>query len=237
MLVNRLHPLLLVALFLIFVGGCAQSGSGDDLPALLPMPTTERAVPLRAKSSLSAEIDALNPVVGRYPPKFNSDAQRARIYNHWSDLLADARAYQAAEGGSEASYSYLAELYRQGHNMDVLGSAEEAEENIEACIAAFPQSKPCHFSSIYFYLSIQPDFADRAERSLIFLRAALAPKVDLNVERHFILLYLYQNKLPEAVAQMNYYLETFPNAPDRAQWEKVSKAAAEGTLEFEHSYQ
>jgi hypothetical protein len=239
-------PLLLFLLAAVAMG-CAQTAPSDPAASVdvqtipggkfLPLPTVERALPSREKQALAAEIDGLNTTIGGYPPKFDSDAHRARTYHLWSDLLADARAYQTAEGRSERSYFYLAELYRQGHNMDVLGSAGEAEKNIEACIAAFPESKPCHFSAIYYYLSISPDFVSRAERSLTFLRAALAPKIDLNVERHFIILYLYQQRLPEAVAQMNYYLSQFPDAPDRKQWEMVTKAAAEGTLEFKHTYE
>lgn len=246
MLVPRLAALLLLSLLSILAAGCAQTASSDPAASVdvqtipsgkvLPMPEAPRAAPTRTKQALAAGINGLNATIGGYPPKFESDVHRARTYQLWSDLLADTMAYEATEGWSEASYFHLAELYRQGHNMDVLGSAGEAERNIEACIAAFPKSKPCHFSSIYFYLSIQPDFASRAERSLTFLRAALAPTVDLNVERHYIILYLYQEKLPEALAQMEHYLATFPDAPDRKMWETVGKAAADGSLEFKQTF-
>lgn len=242
---SRLTAFLLVLLSALATG-CAQTAPSDpratsDVQTIkpekvLPMPETSRAAPARAKPALAHEIDALNASIGGYPPKFKSDAHRARIYGLWSDLLADARAFQAAEGWTEGNYFHLAELYRQGHNMDVAESADGAIDTIEACLATYPESKPCHFSAMYFYLSINPEFASRAEQSLFFLRAALAPKVDLNVERHFIIFYLFQQKQPEAIAQMNYYLAQFPDAPDRKMWELVTKAAADGSLEVKRTF-
>jgi hypothetical protein len=194
------------------------------------MPSTTRRTPTRSKQALAAGIHRLNDPIGGYPPEFDSEAHRKEIYRSWSDLLTDARAYQATEGWTEENYHLLAELYRQGHNMDVAESAQEAEETIETCLAEYPGSKRCHFSSIYFYLSLPPSFAPQAERSLTYLRAALAPKVDFNVERGFVVLYLYQQKLPEVVAQVDYCLAQFPDAPDRRFWELVRQAALDGSV-------
>jgi len=208
------RTLFLFATLLVF--GCAskpQIGPNGlpDKPFDLPDPSAP--VTTRSISEIARAVDQLRPIIGRYPPVFRDAAQRDAIYEQWSETVLSAEALDPQEA-EETRLSLLAELYRQGHNLDVLGAAERAESNIDRCLSAYLFSRQCNLSASYFYLSVAvtPEALAKAERSLVILRARAGPALDEETEAGFALLYLFKRDPERARAQIEYFLETFPSS-------------------------
>ncbi len=174
----------------------------------LPVKTT----PAMAFEQLAPAINELNTYAGGYPPRFANEQEREAIYGKWLSLAAEAEAYHKENAGTEKALYLLSEIYRQGHNMDVAGSGDRALQNIEHCLSSYPQSISCNFSASYFFLSIGRNHLDKAEYSLETLRKSFAPELNSEVEAGYVFLYLYQQKVPLAKQQIDFFLENFPES-------------------------
>lgn len=172
-------------------------------------PVTIQA-PTMTFSEIEKSVGALNRFVGSYPPRFSDEAEREAIYKKWLSLVSEAEAFNSINQNSEESLYLLSELYRQGHNMDVKGSAEKALGNLESCLSFFPKSVPCNFSASYFYLSIGPNYLDKAEQSLSALKQHFSPNLNDEVEAGYVFLYLYRQNVPMAKKQIDIFIENFP---------------------------
>lgn len=180
-------------------------------PLEMPNPTREIAAP--DVEQLRQTVTRFNDLIGGYPTRLASPAQREATYAAWSQALQQAWWLQAREPDSEDSLLLLSELYRQGHNMDVRGAGERADETVQRCIRLHPDSMGCHFSAAYFYLSIDPRFAAKGEASLHRLHAMYAPQLNAAVERGLVFAYLYQGRKGDARRQLDVVLGLQPDAP------------------------
>ena len=209
----------------------SQTLPGSDLlDKTFEMNIKEIEAPTLSLEELEAEINFMNGYIGSYPPRFKNEAERQKIYEKWLILVAEAEAYAKANKGSEASFYLRSEFYRQGHNMDVVGSAEKTFQHINACLKLYETSIPCNFSASYFYLSIGPSHLKEAEKSLATLRAQYKPELDDEVESGYAYLYIYQQDIPKALKQMDYYIENFPNSPRVAGFKQMSSALKDGNF-------
>jgi len=211
-----------LALTSILLATClAACSAGDTRPPhglsakTFPMPAMPAAPPGASFSSVDAEVAILQRTIGGYPPRFTSEGQRDAIYTRWANALLQARGLNGDAEHREAKLYLLAELYRQGHNLDVEGAAAQAMATVERCIALYPRSRACHYSASLFYLSVtgpkQP--LDKAERSLIVLREEAAPALDENAEAGFIRLAIARDQRAEANRLIERYLIAFPRSP------------------------
>ncbi len=73
----------------------------------------------------------------------SSDDDRPAVYRQWSTALQQAWAVEARENQAESTFWLPAELYRQGHNLDVQRTADPADRIITQCLAACPDSICC----------------------------------------------------------------------------------------------
>lgn len=179
---------------------------------------------------LKAEHASLNEVIGSYPPKIESAAQRAFIHKRWSRAIQKAWQLEAAAPRDEGAVALLAEFYRQGHNLDVAGAATGADEVLQRCLQAFPDSRACHFTAGYFYLSVSPALVPKGEASLLRLRELFKPKVNPEVERGLVFVQVYLGRRDEALKQVDYYLTLEPGAPWAVQ---LRQALLTGTVAIE----
>lgn len=163
-------------------------------------------------SEMEKQIGQFNKYIGSYPPRFTSESEREAVYKNWLALVVEAEAFNSANPGTEQSLYLLSELYRQGHNMDVRGSAEKALKNLDSCLSAFEYSVPCNFSASYFYLSIGPEYLDKAQSSLDALKLHYAPNLNDEVEAGYVFLYLYRQNVPMAKKQISSFIANFPNS-------------------------
>lgn len=187
-----------------------------DLPALEPCATPT------SLTEVAATMQALQPIIGRYPPVFTDAAHRAAVFAEWTDLRACAEALPADREPERRLY-VLAEIYRQGHNMDVSEAASQCELNLQRCLDAFPESTLCNASASYFYLSIypSPENLDRAEKSLSILRERAVPGYSEEAEAGFVFLEIFRLKPANARSQIDHYLELFPTTQRAAEFRKM----------------
>lgn len=183
-----------------------------DTTESLPMPKPSSAVPAATIESLHGVVEEFNRAAGSWPARFSSPDEKKRFYLKWVQALQQAWLLETRDGNSEMVLAVLADLYRQGHNMDVPGAGDRANEAIQKCLGLWPDSVACHFSASYFYLSINPRFAPKGEASLLRLRTLLAPKINMNVERGLVFAYLYQERNKEALQQLDYIIQIDPAA-------------------------
>ncbi|WP_444935479.1 hypothetical protein ACJJIW_13885 [Microbulbifer sp. JMSA004] len=179
--------------------------------------------PTMSFSEIRQSILKLNQFIGGYPPSFTNEKERELIYRKWLVLVSEAEAFYTVHNGSEESLYLLSELYRQGHNMDVEGSAEKAFNNLSACLHTFKKSVMCNFSASYFYLSIGPAYLDKAELSLSILKEHFSPNLNSEVESGYVFLHIYHQDIPKAKQQIDFFIQKFPNSSRVAMFENIKQ--------------
>ena len=180
----------------------------------LPLPAIQVASPTYTLGQLREKADALEEKIGAYPPRLADATDRQKTYQVWSYLLADARAHQAAQGNTETVTKLLLQLYRQGHNLDVISSARNALNLFEEAFKKYPDSVPILREASWFFMQISPPRTSFVEETLLKLRALLKTDKDIEVERGFVYVYLFQKKIPEAQKQIDHCLSINPDIKD-----------------------
>ena len=199
---------------------CTLSASAAEP---LPMPAREAPANPATLGGLANRISELNRHIGSYPPRFADERQRNEVYGQWSEALRQAWQFEDRMPQEESTFAVLADLYRQGHNLDVAGADRKAIDTLANCLARFPNSAKCHMTAAYFYLSINPSYAPKGEASLLRLRELLKTHSNPEVERGLVFAYLYQQKTGAALAQLDHYLAL---VPDDAQMRKLREGIA-----------
>ncbi len=191
-----------------------DSRKEPDFPELrvepLPFPKERKTVERLSVGEIEAGILALNEKIGGYPPRLKDASERQAVYLKWSELLLAAQAVKKTEGDSERVACALAALFRQGHNMDVQKCGLHAKAIIEEALASYPDSIPVNWQASYFYLQINPKFAPEGEKALLRLRKLLGTDQNPEVERGLVFAYMYQQRVPEARAQIDRCLVISP---------------------------
>lgn len=199
----------------IFLMSCVTQQKtipGTDIPEkVYELSSVERTTPALSEQELDREIGSLNKYLGSYPPRFRDAEQREEIYKKWIDIQSDVVAYNRNVGDTERALFYMAEIHRQGHNMDVRGAAEKADAALSLCIKKFEKSKPCHQSATYFYLSIGPAHLDKAKFSLDTLKELYEPEKNPEVESGYVFYYIFSRDKEKALKQIESYLAKFPD--------------------------
>lgn len=218
---------LAVFLLAMFLPLASLAAEQVPMPKVAELPLPERAAAAEhpaTDAALQKELGSLNEFIGGYPPHIKSEEERAAVYRRWSELLQGAWAIEAREPEAESTLALLADVYRQGHNLDVEGTGVRAMQAVERCTSAYPKSIRCHFIASYIYLSANPRYAPKGEAALVRLRELFKPQINAEVERGFIFAYLGQGKNDEAVKQIDYFLTLDP----KAEWAKKLRAALVG---------
>lgn len=178
---------------------------------MLPMPNRVAAAAVPSEEAIAKRIAGMNAYIGSYPPQIANDQHRAQVYRDWSDLVRIGWKLEDTAPQAEFTLYVLADVYRQGHNLDVEGAARKAMDALDRCFAAYPDSVSCHWTASYLYLSIHPSVAPKGEASLLRLRKLLKDQPNKEVERGLVFAYLSQQKMDEALKQMDHYLTMAPD--------------------------
>jgi hypothetical protein len=211
------------------MSGISLAESPSKLPErIFEIPDLNRKEPLRKIDSLTSKADALNSVIGHYPPAYTSEEQREKTYALWSDLLLDVN---ALPHDSENFLFLNAQLYRQGHNMDVRYAAQKSDEYIQSCISAYKKSERCHLEATYLYLQIGPPNIKLAKKSLKVLRKIYKPKLSEEVEAGYVFVYLYSRDNKGSIKQINKYLKEFPSAGRAEMFKKILAGIENGGIQ------
>lgn len=205
---------------------CAAFSASAATP--LPMPTRAEPVKAGSMAELRGRVSDLNRYIGSYPPRIESERQREEVYGQWTEAMRQAWLIENQMPQDEATLALLADLYRQGHNLDVTGADRKAFETLDKCLTRYADSTKCHLAASYFYLSINPQYAPKGEASLLRLRELMKTQSNPEIERGMVFAYLYQQKLDLALKQLDHYLSL---APDDEQMRKVREALARKLIE------
>lgn len=215
-----------IAFPLLLASGMALA----SLPAPSPLKPQDCALPGPDPQVLLKQVDELNAVAGSYPPRLKNAAERQQVLQYWNQILIQAKTLRQQEGDSERALDLLAELYRQGHNLDVPGAAAETKGLLDLCLGKYPASTACNFSALYFYLSATPMMLDRVEASLKTLREEFGSKANPEVERAYVFFYIYGKRKDEAIAQIDHFLALFPENSQGDALRKVREALLQDRL-------
>lgn len=197
----------------------------------LPMPSRTDPVKPGSMAELRGRGSDLNRVIGSYPPRIQNDRQREEVYGQWTETLRQAWQIENQMPQDEATLALLADLYRQGHNLDVSGADRKAIETLDKCLARYADSTKCHLTASYFYLSINPQYAPKGEASLMRLRELMKTQANPEIERGLVFAYLYQQKLDLALKQIDHYLTL---APNDEHMRKMRDGIARKAIEVKH---
>ena len=75
---------MLIILIAVFSGGCLEE---NQIVVIVEDNDASQARYVRDLSKLEETIQELNPVIGAYPPQFNSDAHGQEINEIWFETL------------------------------------------------------------------------------------------------------------------------------------------------------
>jgi len=165
---------------------------------------------------IGAGIAALNAHVGSWQARSRSAQEKSKVQKTWLDLLKRAQQfYEQHHDREEDGLALLAELYRQGHNMDLPNCAQNAAQALQVGLAKYPDSDRLNRAAVAFFLSV-PNGLAMAEASLRKLRARAGAGSDEFVERALVHLHLQSNQPQEALKQANAYIGRFGAASDVA---------------------
>ena len=219
----------LIFISALLICGNSLAASPSSLPEkIFEIPELNRKEPIRSVDKLTEEAEALNSMIGRYPPAYTSEEQREKTYVLWSDLLMDANALPR---NSEEFFFLNAQLYRQGHNMDVRYAAQKSDEYIQSCISTYKKSEKCHLEATYLYLQIGPPNIKLAKKSLKALEKIYKPKLSEEVEAGYVFVYLYSRDNKGAIKQINKYLKEFPSASRAEMFKKILAGIKDGGIQ------
>ena len=184
----------------------SHAGVGFDLP----QPSLDTPPP--TVQALDQQVGALNKVIGSFPIRVSTADDRQAVYRQSSAALQQAWAIERKQPRAESTDGLLADLYRQGHNLDVKRTADSADNTITLCLAASPDSIRCNFAAAYFYLSVNPKFAPKGEVALVHLRELFKPQANLEVEKGVVFAYLFEGRKDEARTQLTHFRTLDPQA-------------------------
>lgn len=177
---------------------CAGMRTSLIFMTLLWSATLHAATP----EQLHHQMQQLNATIGSYPPQFESTQQQEYVQQVWSVTLRQALNLSKTTPPSTDTLALLANLYRQGHNMDVVGMASKAHQTIQTCLAQDLNHVGCNFAASYFYLSVNPQAAPMGEQALLRLKAHFAPAYNPEVERGLVMAYLFQKRQADSLKQL-----------------------------------
>lgn len=205
---------------------CAAVSASAATP--LPMPSRTEPSKPGTMTELRGRANDLHRYIGSYPPRIENERQREEVYGQWTEALRQAWQIENQMPQDEGTLALLADLYRQGHNLDVSGADRKAIEALDRCLARYADSVRCHLTASYFYLSINPQYAPKGEASLMRLRELMKTHENPDIERSLVFAYLVQQKMDLALKQVDHYLTL---APDDEHMRKVREAIARKAIE------
>ena len=186
----------------ISVGEAAQRVPKPALKAY------EHAIKLRNERKLQEALTDLDKAIALYPGYFQALAERGHVKIGLGRSLDAARDFAAA-----LLLNPQYELALRGSGICKLeqGKFAEAVTDLESAAALNPA-----VTSTYLFLGVANAGLDRREAARSALQKALRLDANAAVRAHVHLanLYIKENRLQEAVTELQVYLAAAPNAPD-----------------------
>lgn len=200
------------------LAGCAgpQPAQESRTPPrkALPFPEPAAVAPSLSIEEIARQVTSIEAKVFRYPTRLRDEDDRLTTYQRWSMVVLAAEALERSGGISSDTMAALAALYRQGHNLGVIGCAAKADTTIAEGLRRYPDSAAMNWQAAFFFLQVHPRFAPDAEKALLRLRELLGPGENPDVERLMAEAYLHEGRVAEARKQIDHCLALTPGDAD-----------------------
>jgi tetratricopeptide (TPR) repeat protein len=115
------------------------------------------------RTEIVTRMDSLATVAGFYPPNVEDSLQLEEARRVFHSIANDLEALATERPDSACLRESLGELYRMGHNLDVPGSWEKAEENLEEAIDLDSEAPGAYFTLGLLYVNSDIRLASKAE--------------------------------------------------------------------------
>ena len=142
---------------------------------------------------------------GHYPPSFESPEQKQRAIQDLN-TLSGMLSMLLKEGKPNPQILFRSAIAnRMGHNLDIPGAAEKAEQQFQALLQAEPDNRQGNYRLGVFLAE-----TGRLERSIPYLEKALALGVE-EANYSLAMVYLGMENKDDAIARLEEYLKARPN--------------------------
>lgn len=176
------------------------------LAATLIAPTASAA------ESLADRIEALEPIIGGYPPNISSESEAASVNKRYQALKSELDKLLAAKPDDQQLLFMRGYLQNMGHNLDIPEAWDGADKDLRKLLTLNSGHIPGLITLAELWVNSKPDLAPKAEQ---LFRAAQCYNKDEPLERAqrgiFFALY-YQGKKKEAWLQSEYLKQTWPES-------------------------
>jgi tetratricopeptide (TPR) repeat protein len=163
-----------------------------------------------AAQTLEAQVEALEPYIGGFPPKLPSKEEKVKVSGLYAATLSNLNQALEAKPGDTLLLFERGRLQAMGYNMDAPKAFEGAEADLQAVIKAQPGNVAALSELGRLYVNSYPQLAARAEQ--LFLRAQAAqgavPLEDAQFGLFFA--YYYQGQMGKALAQSEFLVAHWP---------------------------
>ena len=117
-------------------------------------------------SEIAARMDTLEYFAGSFPPNVQDLFQLNNIVTLFHSIEDDLESLVTQYPGSARLRLSLGELYRMGHNLDIEGAWDKAEENLKKAIDLDSESPQAYFTLGLLYVNSDIGLAPTAEELL-----------------------------------------------------------------------
>ncbi|MEO8396522.1 MAG: hypothetical protein ABI700_26245 [Chloroflexota bacterium] len=161
---------------------------------------------------LQAKRARFNVIIGGWPAAIHNPQEGLEVRKLWNEALKEAKELAKQRPDSVEARIVLADLLRMGHNIDVAGAGKASHDLLEALCQANPDHFEAHYTLAMLYVSIDPNASPLAERLFLKAEALATPKIIPNIYQGLGFACVYQDKIPEAIAYFEKYLQLLDNA-------------------------
>ncbi|WP_144392345.1 hypothetical protein [Pleionea sediminis] len=92
-----------------------------------------------------------------FPPLIKDQKEKALISRRWHKTTENIEKLVSKYPNEESFLFMKADLYRQGYNLNIEKSFENAQIAVDHCIFKYPSSVSCRYTAIYLYLFFGPE--------------------------------------------------------------------------------
>ena len=202
----RYPCIMLVVLIAVFTVGCLEE---NQITVIVENNDASQARYARDLSEVEEAIQKLNPTIGAYPPRFTSDTHGQEVYEIWFETTRLTQELDVVFPNDSEVKVRLGELSQMGHNLDVKGSAQQAELALTSAIQLDQRNIRAYISLARLYINSGVK-QEKAEQLLFEAKRLSSPNVLSEADLGLMYVYLQLERKEDAIQYGQYYLEANP---------------------------
>lgn len=167
-----------------------------------------------AAQTISAQVDALEPYIGNFPPNIHSKDEMAKVSAMYDAALSSVNGALETKHGDTVLLFERGRLQAMGHNMDRPKAFEGADADLQAVIKAEPRNAAALSELGRLYVNSYPQLAPRAEQLFNLAQAAQGPTPLEDAQIGLFFAYYYQGQMDKALTQSEFLVAHWPGKPE-----------------------